>query len=149
MSLSALLTGFTDFQLQGTGMGAVYYETMAKQTGGQFTDDYLLAYATVLEQSGSDAGELSRLVRENILCHEKFGPVTRNIIKMWFAGIWYDLPGDWYAEYGQPAVENKSFFVSPQAYTEGLLWPAIGSHPAGAKAPGYGTWKEKPVFENI
>jgi len=27
---------------------------------------------------------------------------------------------------------------------EGLLWTAIGAHPAGAKAPGYGSWAEQP-----
>lgn len=149
LSLSVVLTGFTEFQLHATGMAPVYYETLSKQTGDQLMHDYLLTYASIQTQADNDADELNRLLRKDILCHEKFGPVTRNIIKMWFAGVWYDLPEEWYAAYGQPLVANTSFFVSPQAYTEGLLWPAIGSHPAGAKPPGYGTWSDKPVFETL
>jgi len=28
------------------------------------------------------------------------------------------------------------------------LWRAIGAHPSGAKAPGYGSWVNPPVFED-
>jgi hypothetical protein len=149
ISLSVLLTGFKDFQLHGTGMATIYYETLCKQIGEQLTHDYLVVYATIQKQSGNDEHVLNKLFRKNILCDEKFGPVTRNVIKMWFVGTWYELPREGYAKYGPSTVLNKPFVVSTQAYTEGLLWPAIGSHPAGAKGPGYGTWYEKPVFENI
>jgi hypothetical protein len=34
--------------------------------------------------------------------------------------------------------------VNESAYTEGLLWVAIGANPPGAKAPGYGSWARPP-----
>ncbi|HYO83919.1 MAG TPA: hypothetical protein VES20_21125, partial [Bryobacteraceae bacterium] len=39
---------------------------------------------------------------------------------------------------------NVGFMVSAAAYTEGLLWPAIGANPPGAKGPGYGSWALPP-----
>jgi hypothetical protein len=69
--------------------------------------------------------------------------VARNIVKMWFVGIWYELPREWTEAFGaRPG--NVTFVVSGTAYTEGLLWPAIGANPPGAKAPGYGSWAFPP-----
>ena len=35
--------------------------------------------------------------------------------------------------------------ISAEAYMEGLLWRAAGTHPQGAKQPGYGSWSFPPV----
>jgi hypothetical protein len=87
--------------------------------------------------------ELNRAFRAKILGDEKLGPIARNVIKLWFVGTWYQLPYNWTQKFG--INENdKTFVVSPNAYIEGLLWPTIGAHPMGAKAPGYGTWSAPP-----
>ncbi|NNH33825.1 hypothetical protein C9413_32005, partial [Rhizobium sp. SEMIA 4085] len=39
--------------------------------------------------------------------------------------------------------------VSPDAYIEGLLWKAIGAHPAGAKGPGFGSWAFPPKIPDL
>jgi hypothetical protein len=39
---------------------------------------------------------------------------------------------------------NIEFVVSPDAYTEGLVWRTFNGHPAGAKAPGFATWALQP-----
>ena len=54
---------------------------------------------------------------------------------------------EWTESFG--ALENDvTFVVSPAAYTEGLLWRAIGARPHGAKAPGYGSWAAPPRIES-
>ena len=62
---------------------------------------------------------------------------------MWYVSIWFQLPAAWHESFG-PAVNDGTFVVSTYAYTEGLLGPAVGAHVQGAKAPGYGTWANKP-----
>jgi hypothetical protein len=79
------------------------------------------------------------------------GPVARNIIRLWYVAIWYELPKRWKERFGGIDGEmpefDETYVVSPAAYTEGLLWRAIGAHPAGAKAPGYGEWAEPPIID--
>ncbi len=75
-------------------------------------------------------------------------PIARNVIKLWYAGIWFELPPDWTDTYGALPTTARSP-ASPQAYPEALLWRAIGSNPPGAKAPGYGSWAFAPVFPPI
>ncbi|MEU7525120.1 hypothetical protein AB0A74_05255 [Saccharothrix sp. NPDC042600] len=167
VKFSAAVTGFSEFDLWGTGQAKVYYET-------------------VLDQEGPDA------IRNVILPDSSVDttdPVVQSIIKLWYVGVWYgpELSGRadvaaWTApgrSGGKPAVSDGSrpetsqlrqdvsgqrqveedrahaedgrkalFVVSPAAYTEGLLWRAIGAHPSGAKAPGYGSWVNPPTFED-
>jgi hypothetical protein len=79
-----------------------------------------------------------------ILASEKFGPIARNIIKVWYIATWYTLPQSWRDIYGTKEKDG-TFIISPHAYPEGLLWTAIGVNPPGAKGQGYGTWSEPPL----
>jgi hypothetical protein len=164
---SAAATGFSEFDLWGTGQAEAYYQTVLAQEGPD----------ALLEAIGSSP---TAPITD---------PVVKSIIKLWYMGVWYGtgLVGRmdvaaWTApgrSGAKPAVPDDSqpvedqlwrsvprqrrtgeesasgkddrmppFVVSPTAYTEGLLWQAIGAHPAGAKAPGYGSWAEPPVFED-
>ena len=69
--------------------------------------------------------------------------MARNLIKLWYVGIWYELPRAWIEAFGARAA-NITFMASAQAYTEGLLWPSIGANPPGAKAPGFASWVGPP-----
>lgn len=60
--------------------------------------------------------------------------------------MWYGLPSEWTDRYGARAAAETST-VSAASYQEGLLWPAIGANPPGAKAPGYGSWAAPPRIE--
>jgi hypothetical protein len=53
------------------------------------------------------------------------------------------MPRDWRERFGGSA-EDRDHVPSPQSYTEGLLWPAVGANPAGAKPFGYGMWAKPP-----
>lgn len=139
IAFSVELTCFSRFALLGTGQAEAYLDA-ADQAAGSIVDELLDCYRQ-LPQSGDRSASL----RTQILGDEKLGPVARAIVKMWYIGIWYALPRSWTQKYGA-GVNNMSFMVSPASYAEGLLWPAIGAHPPGAKAPGYGSWADPPVI---
>ena len=133
------MTAFTVFDLWGTGQAESYFatavESVAPGTLGQLLDAYDAA-------PREPQGTREQYLRAKIFDDKKLGPIARNIIKMWYVGIWYVLPDEWYAAYG--GHQKKDIMVSADAYTEGLLWPAIGANPPGAKAPGYGSWALPP-----
>lgn len=164
---SATMTGFSEFDLWGTGQVEAYYHTILSQEGPD---------ALVRAMNGGQTAD----------------PLVKSIIKLWYVGVWYGtkLTGRtdvaaWTApgrSGSKPAVPEDSqpsqslpsqslpsrslprqrvseddsaagyeyreppFVVSPAAYTEGLLWRAIGAHPSGTKAPGYGSWVQPPAF---
>ncbi|GHH21515.1 hypothetical protein [Streptomyces rubradiris] len=167
VKFSAAVTGFSEFDLWGTGQAEAYYKTVVNQVGPDAIEKAMASGPSVVPAD----------------------PVVGSIIKLWYVGVWYGpelagrmdvaawtapgksgskpaVPDDsrpeggraWQAMSGQHqagedrahgADERKPLFVvSPDAYTEGLLWRAIGAHPSGAKAPGYGSWVNPPVFED-
>ncbi len=169
VAFSAEATAFSAVDLRGTGQAADYLATVREQAGEDILRELLAA-----AQPGDVNGE--------VFGDEKLGPLARNIIKLWYSGVWYELPAPWAARFGAPVkavpaprrpgqqgmaqhalpdgkgpleqqgrqrtpARTASFVVSAAAYTEGLLWRAIGAHPAGAKAPGYGSWAVPPVID--
>jgi hypothetical protein len=94
----------------------------------------------------------SKLAPDALLGDKVWGPLTRNLIRMWYVGQWKKLPDGW----GQNFFSNddlKEFdefarnvdrIISPTAYTEGLAWKAAGVNPMGAREPGFASWAEKP-----
>jgi hypothetical protein len=123
LDISVALTGFSRFHLQGTGQATLYFDTIRDIIGGNIFGELLETF--------------------QILGSEKLGAIARNIIKLWYVATWYQLPQDWRDTFGTKA-NDKTFIPSPQAYPEGLLWPAIGVNPPGAKGLGYATWSEDP-----
>ena len=143
VAFSAEVTGFTKFDLVGTGQAESYLATVNRVVGEGFLDDLLDAYDDVSERARDDPAQMNSLLRRDIFSDEKLGPIARNVIKLWYVGIWYQVPRDWMEEFGEWDA-NDMFTVSAAAYTEGLLWPALGTNPPGAKGPGYGSWAAPP-----
>jgi hypothetical protein len=141
LQLSAELTAFSIFELQGTGLADAYLKTVGDVVGPGTVGELLQAYQPIAPIP-QEPLRTSRIRRE-ILGDEKLGPIARNIIKLWYIGIWEPLPNTWVERYG-PIDDNRGFMVNAAAYTEGLLWVAIGANPPGAKAPGYGSWAHPP-----
>jgi hypothetical protein len=143
LELSVVLTGYGQADLLGTGMVRPYYDEMVSIVGEAIVGELLGAAASSLRGAGSDAREREEAIRRTILDDAKLGPVARNVIKMWYLGNWYQLPRAWRDAYGAHA-RDIDHVVSAAAYQEGLVWRAIGSHPPGAKHPGFGTWSQPP-----
>ena len=142
LALSAEVTAYPVFELRGTGMAEAYLATVEEVVGPQVLDTLLDRYDAAVH-AADGGGNLPDLLRRDLFSDPWLGPVARNLVKMWFVGIWYELPRAWTDAYGA-RQRNVMFSVSAAAYTEGLLWPSIGANPPGAKAPGYASWAQPP-----
>lgn len=145
LDLSVVLTGFDEFTLLGAGVAESYLTAAESRIGAANVDALLAAYGVIAGATVGDPAVRDARVRRDILGDERLGPIARGFLKLWYFGTWYALPESWQQTYG-PAPDDRTYVVSTTAYVEGLLWRAIGAHPAGAKAPGFGSWAEPPVF---
>jgi hypothetical protein len=146
LALSSALTGFSVFRLKGTGQAEPYLSTATEIVGDAVVRALLSAFRCIADKAGDDEGALERGIRRHILSDGKLGPVARNLIKLWYVGTWYVLPVEWRESFANGG-RDRTFVVSPDAYTEGLLWPAVGANPSGAKPLGYGMWAMAPRIE--
>jgi len=147
LAFSATVTGFSEFHLLGTGQSEAYLATVTDIVGEQAMRSLLSEYERISAIAGQDREAYDSLLRTEIFFHELLGPVVRNIIKLWYSGTWYQLPREWRAAFGA-REGDRTFVVSPTAYTEGLLWRAIDANPSGAKGPGYGSWGGPPQISD-
>lgn len=122
----AVLTGFAPYDLLATGMADLYLATARDQVGVATLD----AVLAVVDQ---DPDSLNGTDLE----------VARALTYLWYTGAWPKLAPEAHGLLRRD-VANVEFIVSPDAYTEGLVWRTFNGHPAGAKAPGFATWALKP-----
>jgi len=123
---SVVLTGFELYDLLATGMADLYLATARAQVGATVLDE-------VLKVVDQDPDALSGIELE----------VARALTYLWYTGAWPRLAPEAHGLLRRGAA-NVEFIVSPDAYTEGLVWRTFNGHPAGAKAPGFATWALKP-----
>lgn len=107
LTLSAELTGFTEFDLLGTGQAESYRETVISVVGAPLLSDLLAAYRADVTETENEQIRAKQL-DEAILGEPRFGPVARNILKLWYAGIWFELPPDWMAAFSPLGVRASS-----------------------------------------
>jgi hypothetical protein len=127
---SARLTGFDAYELYGTGMSGLYHATVLDQVGREAINRFVEDLAA----AGGDPGLIS---------DETSTEIARAITHLWYLGVWPQLARPVHSALGRESA-NTAFIVSPQAYTEGLVWRTFHGHPAGAKAPGFGSWADPP-----
>lgn len=143
-AVSSALTGFADIDLMAAGMGEAYWNELVSIAGITIAGEFLSACGEVFARS-RDERSLEHNLRTHIMDDPKFGPLARNVIVLWYMGQWNALPPSWADAYGG-SVDDVTHVLSPQAYREGLVWPAFGSHPRAAKATGFGSWAEPPLI---
>lgn len=141
--ISVELTGFDRAELSGTGMVGTYYDTLLRTIGereaGQFfrhAEDALLRDQAKARRDGAE-------FKSAIVDDDRFGPVALGLIKLWYLGRWYPLPGHYRDRFGSTA-DDIDHIISSQGYREGLVWLAAGTHAMGSKGPGFGSWGEPP-----
>jgi hypothetical protein len=137
LQLSVILTGFEEHVLLGTGMLQAYYDELLLIIGGREAGALFGAFHSVIDGDDMPVEKFEEVVLED----RRYGPVARNVVMMWYLGAWLQLPPEWRAMYGATSYDTDHV-VSAAAYREGLVWPAAGTHPMSAKAPGFGTWAE-------
>ncbi|ONI92259.1 hypothetical protein ALI22I_04690 [Saccharothrix sp. ALI-22-I] len=149
--LSVDLTAFEETDLLGTGLAHQYLAKVRDACGEGVVTALLGAHRAARADAAGDAESpdrtlLDRALRHRIFSDDRLGPVARNVIKLWYAGMWYGLPPEWTDCYeARTAAETST--VTAASYQEGLLWRAIAANPPGAKAPGYGSWAQPPRIE--
>ncbi|MBL4704595.1 MAG: hypothetical protein JKY54_08745 [Flavobacteriales bacterium] len=139
--MSAVFTGFSQADLQGTGLNELLFNTIQKTLATGILNELLELFDDLCHKHEQQSAFKDE-VRKQIFESEKYGPLARNIIQVWYTGTWYQMADDWIKYYG--STNNVDFIVSAESYVNGLVWPAIGSHPMGAKQEGFGTWAFKP-----
>ncbi|TQF02409.1 hypothetical protein E6W39_09165 [Kitasatospora acidiphila] len=150
--LSVDLTAFEETDLLGTGLAHQYLAKVRDACGDEVVTALLDAHRAARADAGDGAGShdralLDRALRHRIFSDDRLGPVARNVVKLWYSGTWYGLPPEWTDRYGARTAAETST-VTAASYQEGLLWPAIGANPPGARAPGYGSWAQPPRIED-
>lgn len=148
LELSAVLTGFQKVDLQGTGLVQTYCDEVTKIIGEGITGELLTLAGSIFSRQGGDESALETSIRQNILADDKFGPVARNIIQLWYLGTWNQMPNNWRRQYGVNP-KDVDHILSAASYEESLVWRAMGSNPQGAKQPGFGTWSLPPREESF
>jgi hypothetical protein len=143
LRMSETLTGFKSVDLLATGMVRPYYDELTRVIGAREVGAFLSAGLAVYESKVTTEHDLDSAFRAQLLDNERFGPVARNVINMWYLGSWKQLPREWRNSYGAMAADFDRV-ISPEAYREGLAWVAAGTHPMGAKQPGFGSWSSPP-----
>lgn len=144
LTLSALLTGFDESTLQGTGLVRPYYDTLLTIIGPRELGRLLSAFDAL--GPDKDLGEplAEDAFRTELFDDAVFGPILRNIVYLWYLGQWNQLPGAWRDARGATAFDTDHV-ISAAGYRESLVWVAAGAHPMGAKAPGHGSWAAPPI----
>lgn len=142
LRMSEELCGVPAFYLSGTGYASMYYVKVEKIVGEDLLDRLLSVY-TELPRCCQKAREDAVLA--NLLNHAEFGPVVRNVMKLWFLATWYQLPAQWRDSY-KVFEDDTTCIPDPYAYVESLLGPAVGAHPAGAKPTGHQSWVSPPIY---
>ena len=137
LQLSVLVTGYDEYTLLGTGMVRPYYDELALIIGARELGSLLGAFS----QIGRAHGQF----RKRILESDRYGPVARNVMRLWYLGMWQQLPREWRNAYGATSYDTDHM-VSAAAYRAGLVWPTAGAHPMGARQPGFGSWTEPPTL---
>lgn len=143
VGLSAALTGYDEVELQGTGLAGTCWSTVESIVGQAISAELLAVWTSIHERFRGEPKAQNEAVRAEILASPKLGPVARNVIQLWYLGSWIQLPRGWRAQYGQSPLDTTKV-VSAQAYQQSLVYDAMGTHPPGAKQPGYGSWALPP-----
>jgi hypothetical protein len=96
----------------------------------------------------SSFGKLLQLAKDNLQSLGDIVPkvngsaddmkfLARSIVLLWYLGSWYE-PADLKKKAAKPQV------VSPDAYTQGLVWRIAGAHPMGYSNLQFGYWSRDP-----
>jgi hypothetical protein len=148
LALSAIVTGFESVELLGTGLVQAFYNEVVNIVGKTISDELWTTTAQIVERAGKDESKLEAAIRREILASPKLGPITRNIIQMWYVGNWNELPQSWRDVYGV-SPNDTTRVLSPVAYQQSLVWDVIGAHPPAAKQPGFASWSQPPATDSL
>jgi hypothetical protein len=140
LEVSECLTGFSRVELLATGMAGAYEAELRKVYGDEVVSQLLREVLAVIKEAGGDEARLEELVLARV-----FNDATplcapaKNLAQMWYLGTLID-----YTDPTPVVVFKRTTVVSAEAYQQSLVLRDAGSHPAGARQPGFGSWALGP-----
>jgi hypothetical protein len=136
VALSVVLTGFSEYEVRGTGVVDLQLAAARDAAG--------TVVATLLDTFRRRPDPVAT-VRDVILPDPVLGPLARAITKAWYTGSWFALPAGWPGGAASGVAPVATHVIAPATFTEGFSWVAARAHPSGAKAPGFASWAVPPA----
>jgi len=131
VSLSSILTGYAESTLKPGAdtqkLSELYFNVLNKEVAAQTISQLNTVFLGL--SNPDEATVKTQIVKDSIL-----GPIAKNIIQMWYSGIWYNLNDK----------PDESYVVSSIAYKNGLVWSTIYAHPMGYSEETFGYWNTAP-----
>ncbi len=141
-NMSAALTGFLPSVLKPAidpvGLSRTYYEFAVSQVGASAMNTLLNAYRAIQTQPPQTVADTLLETATNPPSSQAL--LCQSIVAMWYLGAWY-IPG---VTGGGGFPPTPLQIVSSEAYTNGLVWKAMQSHPMGFSAFTFGYWSQVP-----
>ena len=137
VSLSVILTGYDQETIQPSldtqHLAQLYFDTLNKNAPAATVTALFSAFTNIT--TGTPQVDIVSQVKTKIIADPVLGPVAKNIIRMWYLGVWYT-----------DDQQQNGFVVSATAYKNGLVWGAMGAHPMGYSQENFGYWGIPPVM---
>lgn len=141
--MSAALTGFESSvlkpELDPLDLAREYYNFALSQVGEPMLTKLLDSFRAIKTQPAQQiADTLLETSASSPSCQAQ---IAQSIVAMWYLGSWY-VPGVLGGfGFGPPPVQ----VISSTAYTNGLVWRVMQSHPMGYSPFTFGYWSEQPA----
>jgi hypothetical protein len=135
--MSAALTGFQSTflkpALDTTNLTGAYFDVATEKTKGSAA-----TVQTLLAAYRAIRGEPAQQIADTLLETAQPTPsaqalLAQSIVKMWYTASWYE-----------PGSAEMAMVVSSIAYTKGLAWQVMQSHPMGYSPFSFGYWSKPP-----
>ena len=141
--MSAALTGFLSSvlkpKLDPVGLARTYYEFALKQVGPSQMSALLNAFRAIQKQPPQTIADT--LLETSSSTPSAQALLAQSIVALWYLGAWY-IPG---VQGGGGFPPTPLQVVSSEAYTNGLVWKVMQSHPMGFSAFTFGYWSQTPA----
>lgn len=133
VKLSSILTGYPETTLKPGAdtqkLSEQYFETLNKELTSETLEVLNSTFLGI--SSPTEASVKAKIVDDTTL-----GRIAKNIIKMWYLGIWYDL--------NSPEDSGEGYVISSIAYKNGMVWSTMYAHPMGYSEENFGYWNTPP-----
>ena len=140
--MSAALTGFLSSvlkpKLDPVGLARTYYEFALAQVGAPSMSALLDAFRAIQTEPPQTIADT--LLETSSPTPSNQALIAQSILAMWYLGAWY-VPG---VQGGGGFPPTPLQIVSSEAYTNGLVWKVMQSHPMGFSPFAFGYWSQAP-----
>jgi hypothetical protein len=141
--MSAALTGFQSSVLKPAldplGLAREYYVFAVAQVGQTAMTALLNAYRAIKTQPAQQIADT--LLETSGSSPSAQAQLAQSIVAMWYLGSWY-VPG---VVGGGGFAPPPLQVISSVAYTNGLVWRVMQSHPMGYSPFTFGYWSQQPA----